>query len=452
MIEGQRRFKVGLSFPGEHRELVGQAAESLEEAFGRECVLYDQFHEAEFAKPNLYVHLPGLYKDECDLIVIFLCKEYSAKDWCKMEWRAISNLISERDDEDIMLFRMDDVDVASGEIAGLYKGDGYLDINNHSGAEVAGFIFERLEINSPKTPTDSQSLGSHLSDDEKNKSIEKYRRKIRGEVRGLLEKPHLVGLQKAISREMGGDVTLDEVVLYLCRPSKDEIENTISLLHRAVDAELTVQQHAGKSGAIMKSVSDSAADLLGWVVTLAVKDDWVVSNHRHFELDSKQCCLCVPKLTELGLNIAYARLVNGQARFGSAKGLSVTSRDGLNDCDLLEAGTTPENLLDTLQKELWLKLFPKVAPPEKLTEDAATTINDEIWSRRDTGDEDHYLVLHVRNAQEINQSLYSQLIKKLPNLRVLSMAIESDENILIVMEGRLMTQVRRFLEMIRKYQ
>lgn len=45
-----RRFSVALSFPGEHRSIVKEVAEHLAATLTQERVLYDKFHEAEFAR------------------------------------------------------------------------------------------------------------------------------------------------------------------------------------------------------------------------------------------------------------------------------------------------------------------------------------------------------------------------------------------------------------------
>ena len=52
-----RRFRVALSFPGEHRERVEKIAEALAGRLGRERVLYDRWYAAEFARPNLDTYL-----------------------------------------------------------------------------------------------------------------------------------------------------------------------------------------------------------------------------------------------------------------------------------------------------------------------------------------------------------------------------------------------------------
>ena len=59
---GTRRFRVALSFPGEHRGRVEKIAEALAGRLGRDKVLYDKWHAPEFNRLNLDVYLPKLYQ------------------------------------------------------------------------------------------------------------------------------------------------------------------------------------------------------------------------------------------------------------------------------------------------------------------------------------------------------------------------------------------------------
>src|ERR1035441_8332820 len=132
-----KRFRVALSFPGEHRARVERIAEALAAKLGREKVLYDKWYEAEFARPNLDTYLSKLYHDESDLIAIFLCEEYNVKEWCGLEWRACLDLIKRKEYGRLMLLRFDDA-----EIPGVYSIDGYLDISKMGDEAVAASILK----------------------------------------------------------------------------------------------------------------------------------------------------------------------------------------------------------------------------------------------------------------------------------------------------------------------
>jgi hypothetical protein len=155
-----RRFTVALSFPGEHRDFVSRVADCLAEKFTKPRILYDKYHEAEFARPNLDVHLPNLYRTESDLIAIFLCDEYKKKRWCKLEWRSVRQLISTADEDRIMFLSFDEVG-AIPEI-GILDGDGYVSIALRSAEEIAALIVQRLDPKSLSEPNEPPTPGTEL--------------------------------------------------------------------------------------------------------------------------------------------------------------------------------------------------------------------------------------------------------------------------------------------------
>ena len=137
-----QRFKIALSFPGEHRGFVEQVAARLADQVGRDRVLYDKYYEAEFARTDLDTYLQRLYHDESELVAVFLCADYERKDWCGLEWRAIRDLIKKRQTSTVMPLRFDDT-----EIPGLFSTDGYVWIGGRSPEEIADLILQRLQVN-----------------------------------------------------------------------------------------------------------------------------------------------------------------------------------------------------------------------------------------------------------------------------------------------------------------
>jgi hypothetical protein len=158
----QKRFKIALSFPGEHRAFVEQVASHLASHVGRDRVLYDRYYEAELARPDLDIYLQRLYHDESELIAMFLCADYERKEWCGLEWRALRDLIKRRQASTIMPFRSDNT-----EIPGLFSTDGYVWIGNRSPLEVADLILQRMQgntatpgITSPPAPAATSSTST----------------------------------------------------------------------------------------------------------------------------------------------------------------------------------------------------------------------------------------------------------------------------------------------------
>ena len=139
MTPKAKRFKVALSFPGEHRAFVESVATHVAATLGRDSVLYDKFYEAEFARPNLDTYLQNLYHNESELLVIFLCAEYETKDWCRLEWRAIRDIIKGHDPASVMPMRFD-----MTEVSGLFSLDGYVWLKDRLPEEVGALIIQRF--------------------------------------------------------------------------------------------------------------------------------------------------------------------------------------------------------------------------------------------------------------------------------------------------------------------
>lgn len=156
----RKRFKVALSFPGEYREFVSQVANWLAKNLGQQAVFYDQWFQAELARPNLDDYLQAIYHDHSELIVPFLCTDYAKREWCGLEWRAIRDLLKRRQDQDIMPMRFDNT-----HIPGLFGIDGYIDLKNHNPERVANLILQRLQHNntSDGSPIDKVEVAPQSS-------------------------------------------------------------------------------------------------------------------------------------------------------------------------------------------------------------------------------------------------------------------------------------------------
>ena len=142
--QSTKRFRVALSFPGEHRDYVSKVAKALSQKLPKSQIFYDEWHQADLARPNLDTYLQNIYHKESELIVVFLCQEYEKKEWCGLEFRAIRDLIKKRQDEDIMPMRFDDA-----HISGLFEIDGYIDLRRRTPEQTAKLILQRLGFDFP---------------------------------------------------------------------------------------------------------------------------------------------------------------------------------------------------------------------------------------------------------------------------------------------------------------
>lgn len=158
MDSRQKRFQVALSYPGEHRGFVSRVAERLSERLGRERVLYDKYHEAEFARISLDTHLQRLYHDESELIVVFLSANYERKEWCGLEWRAIRDVIKQHRESAVVPVRFDNT-----EIPGLFSTDGALPVDDRAPETIADLILQRLHLERSRRNPDKDASGAAVA-------------------------------------------------------------------------------------------------------------------------------------------------------------------------------------------------------------------------------------------------------------------------------------------------
>ena len=137
-----KRFRIAFSFSGDKREFVEDVAGILAKRFGRDYILYDKYHGAEFSRSDLAFYLPDLYEKEADLVVAVFCPDYDKKEWCGLEWSAIYGLLKARKVSEVMLTRFERV-----EGKGLHGLAGYTDLDDMTPEQAANVILERLAFN-----------------------------------------------------------------------------------------------------------------------------------------------------------------------------------------------------------------------------------------------------------------------------------------------------------------
>src|SRR6266568_94457 len=141
-----KRFRIACSFAGEKRDYVAKVAAILAQRFGELAILYDKYHEAEFARYDLGIYLPKLYRDESDLVVAVLCPEYNQKPWTGWEWVAIHAQLTKKEGSKIMLCRFEHAHVDR-----LFEGAAFVELDDKTPEQTATLILQRLAINEGKS-------------------------------------------------------------------------------------------------------------------------------------------------------------------------------------------------------------------------------------------------------------------------------------------------------------
>jgi len=134
-------FDVAFTFAGESRSLIEPIVKEVEKELGANHVFYDNNYLSQLARPSLDVLLQDIYRNRSKLIVVFLCEKYQEKKWCGLEFRAIQEMIMDKEIEKIMYVRFDD-----GKVDGVFRTDGYIDGTRFSHHQLSNFICERFAL------------------------------------------------------------------------------------------------------------------------------------------------------------------------------------------------------------------------------------------------------------------------------------------------------------------
>lgn len=140
-----KRFRIAFSFAGEKRAFVAEVAALLARQFGEDAILYDKYHEAEFARHDLGLVLPKLYGEQSDLIVPVLCPNYDVKRWTGWEWLHIYSLLTKSDGQRVMPTRFE-----HAKADGLSEAAGFIELDDKTPGDLATLILERLALNEGK--------------------------------------------------------------------------------------------------------------------------------------------------------------------------------------------------------------------------------------------------------------------------------------------------------------
>ena len=132
------KFKVALSFQEKHLSRVRKIAEQLRDALGEENVFFYKWYEDDLDQMNLDEKLRRIYKN-ADLFVPFFSRGYANSKWCMGEWKIVHDRMGHRQDDSVMAYRFDDV-----EIEGFTEQDGCLDANVYDPAEIVVSILDRV--------------------------------------------------------------------------------------------------------------------------------------------------------------------------------------------------------------------------------------------------------------------------------------------------------------------
>ncbi|MGZ5007354.1 MAG: hypothetical protein ACXWE9_01150 [Methylobacter sp.] len=228
------RFRIAFSFAGEKRGFVDATARILAQHFGEERILYDKFHEAEFARFDLGIYLPKLYGEQSELIVPVLCDNYDQKRWTGWEWAHIYGLLTNADGHRVMPSRFD---YANAD--GLSPTAGFIELDNKTPEQFATRILERLAINEGKpkdhyTTVDANDAAQAPIANQVDMHHKNYASK------SLQSAPHFFqALQQDFENELPDEpvpASVNEIVDYFSACQPEQVQELFYMVRRALKA------------------------------------------------------------------------------------------------------------------------------------------------------------------------------------------------------------------------
>jgi sugar lactone lactonase YvrE len=130
-------WHVALSFAGAQRDYVRQVGEVLQ-AQGVRC-FYDADDEIELWGKSLAEALPVIYGDQAAAAVVFVSAEYAARDWTRLERRAVLARAAREPREYVLPVRFDDT-----SLPGLLPDVSYVDLRTKTPRQFAAMIVGKL--------------------------------------------------------------------------------------------------------------------------------------------------------------------------------------------------------------------------------------------------------------------------------------------------------------------
>ena len=473
----ERRFRVGLSFPGEYRkDVIEPVAHLLARKFTDEKVLYDEFHQAELNGLDLDVKLSRLYLDECELIVIFLCSEYQNKKWCRLEWRAVRAMITAGREDQIMLFTLDDIDPKT--IDGLYENDCYEAVSGWDSKDIADLILRKLSILQPKQAQDDrlpkQELNSSNNSGDSSKPVIAEQDKT-AELQAIYT---LVndGLKSVLNN--GGAIT-EHLRSILGLSAESNVSQKLCSLAQRDVSEIMTKTCLATRKALEDSRSNPQKDKVGilscgqellyWLLLFAVDTEWLYRHRDVFSDNAESSAAVLSATSAFGVNAGKSAVQKTRpARMELVAPFEFKIPEATEINEMLETGPGLASRLDEIKTALWTTVFP--IPEKTKPEDHSrylppasfgrgkdnrnnNRLNKLILEKRKAGGQDHYCITSLDiNKTEFAEQVVANLLTDLPDLNVVVYGGGKDKTVLAFVEDDIISKFHTMEDIISEFE
>ena len=247
---------------------------------------------------------------------------------------------------------------------------------------------------------------------------------------------------EALRRRLAGTATAEEVAGALVAIS--DLEQLLTLVHDAVVACLR-RLHENRDDRL-GTCRECAKAVFGWLVLLAVKDDWVRDNENLLNIEIK-----LKIEDEAVIEVIVSRVDGKPASWGAINGsrLPGDAALGMEACCDMAYGW-PEQF-QQIVCAVWKEVFDSESR-ERLTDAELIKLNIRLakrgqWKKRG------YLTVNLGNSgsPKANSELYAKLKREVPNLRLVYIDLDGHGGMLALGEAELGQTIYAFVETIKEY-
>lgn len=275
-----------------------------------------------------------------------------------------------------------------------------------------------------------------------------FTQRVRDEISQLLNRQKLRALRDSLSQRATPPPANPVDLLIPPQPAFD-IKSSIDNLHHAVESCL--QQLVDHGSSAIPDIIKDAKTVLGWLILLTVREEWLQEKGDLLGRLLDADCIAIPVETEAGTDVVVSRLHGNKARPElDADGVRVFNPNRLNWAEL-ETGIGQRDRLMEIKKLIW-KVVMKREAPLSFGAGEVEELKETLSLRYERG-ENYYIIIPKQRdgSSAIDNALLTQLRCEFPHLFALLIGAGVGDQVLVMPERRLVTLVREFLLMLRKF-
>ncbi len=472
----ERRFRIGLSFPGEYREdVIEPVANLLAVKFTEKNVLYDKFHQAELNDLDLDVNLPRLYRNECDLVVVFLCSEYK-KAWCGLEWGAVRAMRKDGAASQIMLFTLDDIDIKT--IDGLWGTEGYTPVSDLEAKSIVDLILKKLSIlqlkkkqqdGLPKQELNSSNNSGNsskpvITEQDKTAELRAIYTLVNDGLKSVLNDGGAITEQLRSILGLSAESNVSQKLCSLAQRDVSEIMTKTCLATRKALENSRLSPQKDKVG-----ILSCGQELLYWLLLFAVDTEWLYRHRDVFSDNAESSAAVLSATSAFGVNAGKSAVQKKRpARMELVAPFEFKIPEATEINEMLETGPGLLSRLDEIKTALWTTVFPipvnvkpenhsRYLPPVSFGRGKDNRNNNRlnklIFEKRKAGGQDHYCITSLDiNKTEFAEHVVANLLTDLPDLNVVVYGGVKDKTVLAFVEDDIISKFHTMEDIISEFE